>query len=201
LESFRVVNDFCPQAQRVRDSALQAGFGTWRPNKGYVGSSVYEGMCFWGDHSYMLAALQFAVGCPVAPNSMFFRVTTPNMEPAYIHSDRESGAFTCIVYLSEHEEEFGTAFWRHRETGLIEMPPFAEMAEDAAHDQLRADMVSAAESAWERLDFVRGAFNRALIFRAPLFHSRMPRTGFGEDDKDARMVWVCHFHTPTTLLQ
>jgi len=46
---------------------------------------------------------------------------------------------------------------------------------------------------WVQTDFVRGQKNRALIFSAPLFHSRLPVGGIGTDATDARMVWVSHF--------
>lgn len=49
--SHLVIDDFCPELDQVRSSALAAGFDTWRPNKGEVGSSIYEGMGFWGDHA------------------------------------------------------------------------------------------------------------------------------------------------------
>ncbi len=47
---------------------------------------------------------------------------------------------------------------------------------------------------FELTDFVRGAYNRALIFQAPLWHARHPLDGIGSTDEDARMVWVGHFH-------
>lgn len=192
--SYTVIDNFCPDAEQVRQSAQAAGFGTWAPSKGAVGSSRYEGMGFWGDHAYMLRPLIRAVGCVVVPNSMFFRTTNVGMEKAYIHSDREAGAHTCIAYLSEHEEVSGTAFYRHRPTGLIEMPSFDEMAELGILDDLKADMVSRDPDKWEQLDFVRGAFNRALIFNAPLFHSRFPLEGIGDTFDDGRLVWASHFY-------
>src|SRR5690242_10859020 len=112
--SFLVVDNFSPDIERVKKSAFAAGFDTWRPNKGEVGSSVYEGMGFWGEHARMIQALTRAVGGIVMPNSMFFRVTNVGMERAYIHSDRESGSHTCVVYLTEHEQESGTAFFQHK---------------------------------------------------------------------------------------
>lgn len=192
--SFTVIDDFCPDAERVRQSAHAAGFGTWAPSKGEVGSSVYAGMGFCGDHALMLKPLIRATGCVVVPNSMFFRVTNVGMEKAYIHSDREAGAHTCICYLSEHEEEYGTAFFRHRGTGLTEMPSMDEMRELGILDELKADMVSRDPEKWEQLDFVRGRFNRALIFNAPLFHSRYPLEGIADNFDDGRLVWASHFY-------
>jgi hypothetical protein len=191
---FLVVDDFCPEMERVKASAFAAGFDTWNPNKGEVGSSVYEGMGFWGDHSLMLQALMRSIGGIAIPNSMFFRVTNKGMERAYIHSDRESGSFTCVCYLTGHDEESGTAFFRHKRTGLIAMPSFAEMRESGLMDELREDMVSRDPSKWVQTDYVRGAKNRALIFDAPLFHSRFPLEGIGSTFDTGRLVWVSHFH-------
>lgn len=194
-DSFYVKDEFCQQINLVRDSALQSGFGTWRPNKGEVGSSVYEGMNFVGRHDLMLRSLQQAVGRPVFPSATFFRVTKPDTEGAYVHSDRMHGDWTAIVYLSEHKETSGTGFYRHRATGLIEMPTFDDMKKSGIFEQMKGDMERGEEADWEQLDFVRGILNRALIFRAPLFHARCPRHGLGAgDDQSARMVWVCHFY-------
>jgi hypothetical protein len=191
--SYTVVDNFSPHIERVRASALASGFGTWRPHKGEVGSSIYDGMSFWGDHALMLAALTRAFGAPILPNSMFFRVTNTDTEGAYVHSDREAGDFTCVAYLSEHEGS-GTGFYRHRRTGMTRMPSFDEMrANPDEFERLKQEMVRGSEEEWELIDFVRGAYNRAVIFDAPLFHARSPKHGFGNTPESGRMVWACHF--------
>lgn len=190
---FITADNFCPDAAAVRQSAFDSGFASWLPNKGAVGSSVYEGMSFWGLHSVMLKSLSGLLGRPVYPNNMFFRLTTPETEAAYVHSDRQWGTHTCIAYLSEHAEVSGTGFYRHRATGLIEMPSFEEMKEAGIFEQLSREMVEGGETHWEQLDFIRGLFNRALVFHAPLFHSRVPKHGLGSVPKDNRLVWVAHF--------
>lgn len=190
-----VKDNFCSHAEGVRQTALESGFGTWRPNKGEVGSSIYEGMNFKGAHGIMLRSLSAIMGSAVFPNSMFFRITIPANERAYIHSDREDGELTCVCYLSHHEAEIsGTAFYRHRATNLREMPTIEELAKDPKYTALKQDMVTGGEAEWEQLDFVRGLFNRAVIFAAPLFHSRIPMHGLGDGDPEtARMIWGCHF--------
>jgi hypothetical protein len=150
-------------------------------------------MNFWGKHAPLLHALTAATGGVVFPNNMFFKVSNPGDERAYIHSDRHSGTKTCIVYCSKHEEVSGTAFWRHRRTGLYEMPLVEDMVKDGTFDELKRDMETGTEKEWEQIDFVRGAFNRALVFNAPLFHSRFPMTGLGTDETDGRMIWACHY--------
>lgn len=190
-----VVDNFTPSIKEVRQSALDSGFGTWRPSKGEVGSSVYEHMNFWGKHSLMLGALTRVLGYQVFPNNMFFRVTNQDTEGAYVHSDRESGDFTCVAYLSDHEDVSGTGFYRHRASGMTHMPSFAEMAEDPEEfESLKKQMVKGSEEDWELLDFIRGRFNRAVIFDAPRFHARTPKNGIGVDLESGRMVWVTHFN-------
>jgi hypothetical protein len=192
--SFTVIDDFTPHIDRVRASVLAAGVGTWRPNKGEVGSSVYDGMGFWGEHAPMVAALTNVFGQPIVPNAMFFRVTNTDTEAAYVHSDRESGMFTCVAYLSEHQAEYGTGFYRNRRTGMISMPSFEEMRDSPEEfAQLKQEMVRGSEDDWELIDFVRGRYNRAVLFPAPLFHARTPRHGFGSSPESGRMVWSCHF--------
>lgn len=192
--SYLVVDNFCNDIERVISSAHAAGFDTWNPNKGEVGSSVYEGMGFWGDHALMLRALTHAVGGVVIPNATFFRVTNEGMERAYIHSDRESGNHTCVAYLSDHAQESGTAFYRHKPTGLTEMPSFADMQADGIFDELKSDMVSRDPNKWEQVDYVRGRYNRALIFPAAMFHSRFPLDGIGSTFDAGRLVWASHFY-------
>ncbi len=192
----KIIDGFTPLIDDVRASALASGFGTWRPSKGEVGSSVYDGMNFWGRHAPMLHALSYYVGAPIYPNSMFFRATNEDTEAAYVHSDRESGDYTCIVYLSDHDQESGTGFYRHRETGMTHMPSFAELAADQFFfETLKKQMVAGSHADWERLDFVRGIYNRGVIFDAPRFHARTPKHGFASTAEEGRMVWVCHFVT------
>lgn len=188
------VDDFCEDIEFVKASAFAGGFGKWTPNKGEVGSSVYDGMAFYGHHAPMIRSMIGATGNVCIPNSMFFRVTNEDTEQAYIHSDREYGAHTCVVYLSEHDTPYGTAFYKHKRTGLTEMPSFEEMKEMGIFEELRDDMVSRNPDAWELLDVVEGKFNRAVIFEAPLFHSRFPIHGIGDTYEEGRLVWVSHFY-------
>lgn len=189
-----MVDGFCPEIDRVVASVFAAGFDTWNPKRGEVGSSVYDGMGFWGEHALMLRALGHAMGAPILPNTMFFRGTNIDTEQAYIHSDRAMGASTCVCYLTDHAEEYGTAFYRHKPTGRLTMPSFAEMRESGELAGLKADMVSRDPDKWEQVDMVRGRKNRALVFPAPMFHSRLPIHGFGTTPETARLIWASHFY-------
>jgi hypothetical protein len=195
MRSIIIAENFCPEIDQVRASALEAGFGTWIPaTKGEVGSSRYEGMGFWGLHSHLLKALSLTLGKPVFPNNMFFRVTNEETEAAYVHSDRHSGDFTCVVYLSDHKDiNSGTGFFRHRELGLSEMPTFEEMKDAGLFERLSKEMVEGKEETWELTHFCKGQYNNAVIFRAPLFHARFPKHGIAKTAEAGRLIWACHF--------
>ena len=188
------IDNFVSDPDAVRVSCLQAGIGTWRPNKGEVGSSIYDGMGFWGHHAVMVKALSQAMGRPVYPNAMFFRVTNLDTEAAYVHSDRQSGDYSCIAYLSRHEDVSGTGFYQHRETGLKVMPPFSDLVQvPEFFKKLKKQMVEGSADDWELVNFIDGKYNRAVVFDAPKFHARRPKNGFGSTPEDGRLVWACHF--------
>jgi len=190
-QKWMVFDDFCPEIDLVRASALASGFGTWRPNKGEVGSSVYDNMNFWGLHAFMLKSIDRVLGARFYPNDTFFRYAVPETEPAYTHSDRAFGDITCVCYMSDHDEVFGTGFYRHRKTGLTEMPKMEDMV-DPEWDELKRDMIEGGPDEWDEVGFCEGMYNRAVIFHAPLFHARYPKTGIGTNATDARMVWAAH---------
>jgi hypothetical protein len=189
----QVFDDFAPNIETVRQSALRAGFGTWHPNKGDIGADFYQGVSFWGDHASLFKALHEKLG-QIIPSSMFFRITNPSMEHALIHSDREYGENTAIVYLTEATGS-GTGFYRHRETGIINMPPLAELMKNQAFFvKIRQQILDADDNDWHMYQFVEAKLNRCLVFDAPKIHCRLPKNGYGTTDDNSRMVWVTHFN-------
>ncbi len=190
-----VVDQFVPNPDEIRQSALVTGFGTWHPTNTVMGYKNYDGVNINGMHSPLVRALTKAMGCPVFPASMIFRVTGEKSDPSRIHSDRMFGDFSCIVYLSKEKDKSGTAFYRHLETDSCEHPQVnAHWMSSKQFESLNRDMDSASEDAWQQVHYVDGLYNRAVIFKAPLFHSRIPRIGIGTTPEDSRMVWVCHFN-------
>lgn len=190
----KIFDDFIADPELVKRSVLAAGFGTWHPNKGEVGADFYDGVSFWGKHSILFKALHEKLG-QIIPDSMFFRITNPKMEHALIHSDREYADYTAIVYLSPTIEGSGTAFYKHRETGLVDMPTIGELMKDRVFfEKIRQQMLDASEEDWEPYDFVEAKYNRCLVFDAPKIHCRIPKVGYGTDETNSRMVWVVHFN-------
>jgi hypothetical protein len=186
----QVIDNLLGNPKRVRQSALDSGFGSWRPKKGAIGSSVYDGMNFYGDHASIIEAIYKKIGMVGYPNSMCFRVTNETTERAYVHSDVTAGDTTCILYLSEHSEGYGTGFYRHKRTGSMVMPPLKEISDLAT---LQAEINDSSAEHWEEVEFVKGVFNRAVIFRSHRYHRRFPEHGLGTDENSGRMIHITHF--------
>jgi hypothetical protein len=190
----KIFDDFLTDPDTVRQSALASGFGSWKPTKGAIGSSVYEGMNFYGDHATILEAIHRKAGFIGYPNSMLFRVTNETTERAYVHSDVTAGDTTCILYLSHHADKYGTGFYRHRETESLVMPPLDQLVHDPVKfEKLKADINESSERIWEEVDFVEGQYNRAIVFKSHRWHRRFPQHGFGSDEESGRMIWIGHF--------
>lgn len=190
-----VVDNFVPNPEEIRQSALITGFGTWHPTNTVMGYRNYDGVNINGMHAPLVRALTKAMGCAIYPASMIFRVTGKQSDPSRVHSDRMFGAFSCIVYLSQENGKSGTAFYKHIETATCEHPEVtSELLQDPSFERLKQDMDEASEEAWQQVHYIEGKFNRALIFKAPLYHARVPRLGEGTTPQDSRMVWVTHFN-------
>lgn len=189
-----VVDDFLVDPEKMRQSALASGFGTWHPNKGAIGPKEFEGVNFYGDHATGVRAVARQFTAPIYPNKFFFRVTTEDTEEAVVHSDIFTGDFTCLIYMSEHEGS-ATEFYRHKPTDTYSLPPLKEFYADTDHfARMKADCSHRDPDIWEKVNEVEGKFNRAVIFPSPVFHCRYPYTGFGKGPEDGRMIWGCHFY-------
>jgi hypothetical protein len=188
-----VVDDFVRNPDEVRQSALISGFGTWHPTNTILAYENYDGVNINGKHSTLIKALTDSMGCSIYPESMIFRVTGEKSDPSRIHSDRMFGMYSCIVYLSREYEASGTGFYQNIRTGSCEMPAVGSVVGTAEFDLLKREMDEANEKDWKQMHYVEGKYNRALIFKAPLYHARIPKFGKGTTPEDSRMIWVCHF--------
>lgn len=108
--------------------------------------------------------------------SFFRKSPEGQQEPNFIHSDREMGDWTGILYLNpDPAPGDGTSFWRHRVTGTV----CGEFDDVAARDP----------ALWERWRHVEAKFGRLLIFQSDYFHSRGIEANYGQGE-DARLIQV-----------
>ena len=120
------------------------------------------------------------------PTITFFRQSPAGqVEPNYLHTDRDMGDWTGIFYLTaDPPPDDGTTFWRDRETGATASIATTE-AEFLAEWPTWRD-----GDRWEIWHTVDAAPNRLLLFPAPLFHSRTIVENYGTAGTDARLIQV-----------
>lgn len=121
----------------------------------------------------------------LTPTLSFFRKSpVGQLEPNYVHTDRDMGDWTAILYLNPKPAPGdGTTFWRHIPTGA-----FSSVTHDtvALEDEYHAWRDP---SQWEPLMEIEAKFGRAVVFAAERFHSRAIAENYGTGD-DARLVQI-----------
>jgi hypothetical protein len=120
------------------------------------------------------------------PTLSFYRQSPAGqVEPNFIHTDRDLGDWTAIFYLTvDPPPEDGTTFWRDRETGATASTATTEA-------QFRAEWPTWRDGdRWEPWHTVDAAPNRLVLFPAPLFHSRAIVDNYGTAGTDARLIQV-----------
>lgn len=140
----------------------------------------------------------------IAPGISYFRLGTKEEKPTtYIHADGSCGTHAAVLYLSEPPDGViaGTAFWKHKETGLTSAPTEAWIRANIGDsdkavrefiEKLNADGND--ESKWQMTDLIGQKFNRIAIYNGNIFHSRYPQAAWGSGVNDGRLVWTGFFN-------
>lgn len=109
---------------------------------------------------------------PIVALSFFRRSPAGQPEPNYIHSDDGMGLWTGIYYLNPTPLlGDGTHFWERTASGAI------GGAWDAETQAAARDL-----SLWRLRRRVEAKFNRLLVFKSDLFHSRALLENYGTGD-------------------
>lgn len=114
-----------------------------------------------------------------------------------IHFDvGENLAWAGVVYLTPTDHDEGTIFYKHKRTGLIDIPRTQEGIEKHGWDnpddlKVFLDTDGMDESVWEREMVVPYRYNRLIMFRPWLFHA--PGQAFGNTLETARLVQTFFF--------
>jgi hypothetical protein len=174
MEPFYVLDDVLPDPVAYRRQVLDLPFGDVT-----IGDDTFRGIA--APPSPLLAvACARAIPEPVDVVLSFLRRSPHGQpEPTYLHSDAAMGDWTGIYYLTPAPPDGdGTVFWERVATGHRYGPWEAE-TEQAAQDLSR----------WHPWHTVAARFNRLLIFRSDLYHSRAIVENYGIGD-DARLIQV-----------
>lgn len=181
----RVYDDFLPNPHSIRSRGLRAKYGNKHAQDGETYKRVSEMVI-----PEVVDALNTAMGRPISLLGMGFRLNYAGEMPNHaVHADLGWGTYAAVVYLSTPPDTVtsGTAFWRHH-TGHDRIKTGeAEVLKDVVADWDN-------ELAWEQTAFVPSVFNRGIIYRSELFHSRWPFEAYGSSPDDGRMVVVAFFN-------
>lgn len=181
----RVYDEFLPNPDSVRCRGLRAKYSNYLGKDG----EMYKRVCDM-EVPEVVEAINTAMGREVEMLGMGYRLNYNNELPNHsIHSDIGWGTYAAVVYLSTAPdgEYSGTAFWKHH-TGWDRCR--------AGEESVLTDVINDwdNEDAWEQTVFVPSVFNRAVIYRSELFHSRFPFAAYGSGPDDGRLIVVAFFN-------
>lgn len=138
---------------------------------------TFQGICIDARASLVTDLIEQRFPALTPTTTFFRRSPLGQIEPNYVHSDEGMGDWTGILYLSEYPAAYdGTLFWTHKATGKIE-----------GGREFCADWPDIAK--WQLTYRVGAIFNRLLLFKSSLFHSRSIFENYGQGF-DARLIQV-----------
>lgn len=184
-----VFDDVFSDFENIKDLAGRVTYGEIAAPDGRTYRDVYVfdqlGTLAWSEIATNLT------GLPLISTLAGLRRNSPETTDMVgaIHSDLGYGDYASVLFVSaapSDSGQTGTAFWRHKATGL-EASPDNHVPEEIANDYSRPD-------AWEMTGFVAAKPNRLLIYPALNFHSRYPFTGYSGGDMGARVVSVAFYN-------
>jgi hypothetical protein len=176
LDALQIADGVIPDLPTYRDAVLALPFQTVM-----VGPLPFHGIAPCEDPT--LADWITARYPDAQPRMTFFRQSPAGqVEPNFLHTDRDMGDWSGILYLTAHPLiGDGTAFWRDRITGAT-----ASTATTAA-DLFAEGVTWRDPDRWEEWARVKAQPNRLVLFPAPLFHSRAIFENYGTGD-EARLI-------------
>lgn len=185
MNQIEVIDDFLPDPHLARSKGMKAKFEDRTLQDGQLYKRIAETLL-----PEVVDALNEHMGRPISLLGMGFRLNYDGEPPnTDIHTDQGWGKYALVLGLSRDEDwRGGTAFWTHNATGADRIRPGDVGTIKAVQpDWNKPD-------AWHLDQVVDGKFNRALIYRSELFHSRWPFTAFGSTPEDGRLVLVAFFN-------
>ncbi len=130
-------------------------------------------------------------------NGVFFSAFSSGAmaERVKVHFDEPANWMSLVVYLTPNApHSAGTSFWRHRETGLTAKPTRRDALrlQTSVHElQTIIERDGWHRKCWLEIDRIGNIFNRAVMFRAGLFHSATSH--FGNNLQNGRLYHSFHF--------
>jgi hypothetical protein len=179
MSAITIHDDVLPDVAAYR-AAIRAGpFGDVETSPGVV---------FHGINRALDGTLAgwMATHYPALTPTLTFARQSPagQVEPHLIHTDRDMGDWTGILYLTDAPPpEDGTTFWRSTATGAV------QSTADTGEALLDEWLTWPDPTQWAAWHTVPARPNRLVLFPAPYFHSRAIAANYGAD-AGARLIQV-----------
>lgn len=176
LEALQLADGVIPDLPAYRARVLALPFQTVM-----VGPVPFHGIAPCGDPT--LSDWITARYPQARPRMTFFRQSPAGqVEPNFLHTDRDMGDWSGILYLTAHPiVGDGTTFWRDRLTGATaSTATTAEALREEGATWRDADR-------WDEWARVKAKPNRLVLFPATLYHSRAIFENYGTGD-EARLI-------------
>lgn len=188
-----VFDGFTPDFLKIRQQALDAGFGTQTGPDGLE----YTGICPL-EAPELIEGIEKAIAHKIVPKLSCFRLNLAGEKPhSWIHSDDICAQYASVLYMNLPKQcQGGTAFWRHKGIGVDSMPTEEDVQSCGFDTKWFCNMMQKEWNDltwWEQSGFVGMKSNRLLVYPTSMFHSRYPFEPFGSTPEDGRLIWVCFF--------
>lgn len=193
LNRYYIVDDFFNNPEQLVEVAIESLEGQ-SPSGNYAG--VMTAQAYLGEPQrdiFQRLTQEQSINSSTDANGKIRFTKAQDSFKQYIHFDASVDTkWAGVVYLSEdHPSVDGTTFWKHRRTGLEEIPKTREglskqgwNSSEDLKDFLETDGVD--ESLWEKTLTVPYKYNRLVLFRPWMFHA--PGPAFGDTLNTSRIV-------------
>ena len=191
-----VIDDFLPNAQELRDRALNL---TYAVEGRYPGLNSVEKVNIPGLDEMVSRLVYEPVRAPWTKDFSHgsCRVAlAKDDQPARIHIDQSH--WSGILYLTRPEDcQGGTEFYRHLPTGTDHVPLTPESLKAAgfsSYDELKREILekdALDRSKWELTMTVPMRFNRLILLQPQYWHTA--GESFGDSIENGRLVYLMFF--------
>ena len=191
-----VIDDFLPNAQELRDRALNL---TYAVEGRYPGLNSVEKVNIPGLDEMVSRLVYEPVRAPWTKDFSHgsCRVAlAKDDQPARIHIDQSH--WSGILYLTRPEDcQGGTEFYRHLPTGTDHVPLTPESLKAAgfsSYDELKREILekdALDRSKWELTMTVPMRFNRLILLQPQYWHTA--GESFGDSIESGRLVYLMFF--------
>lgn len=189
-----VIDDLLPNPDEVREAVLNQEF------KDVIGP---DGAPYKNIGTNVVPDIYSKIADIYGRDKIDVKLSFVRMDPegsethSFCHADKICANYAALLYLNPPEQcSGGTAFYRHKPTGLDALPSDAAvqmlgMELGRFHNTMTNETKN--PDSWDMVGFVGMKFNRLITYPSKMWHSRFPHASFGKTKQNSRIVQVVFF--------